>query len=257
MTGIVPVCYQRLINEIKDISMLLFAGSHDRSDALQRSIDNRLLSKEVNGEHGILRIGYWLYKSRNPRYGIFGTVLNKQGDLTENSDVLIVLEMLKKSIAAIEQMHQDLTTNDLESKIIQLSYIDVAGAISALKGYGIKIIDQNSTIPEKIELEQLPLVLKLPSPPFESTGLVDQSEYDKAQLLQYLYVTFSKKVWRHFVSWLCTMNTHKAPSEMLVAQALRACLPQFLVVKHGSHDLEKFIVENADVSGVPELRLVG
>jgi len=76
-------------------------------------------------------------------------------------------------------------------------------------------------------------------------------------LLQYLSVTFSKKVWRHFGSWLRTMNQDKAPSEMVVAQALRACLPKFLVVKHGSHDLEKFIVENADVSRMPELRLVG
>ena len=76
-------------------------------------------------------------------------------------------------------------------------------------------------------------------------------------LLQYLSVTFGQKVWRHFGSWLRTMNQDKAPSEMVVAQALRACLPQFLVVKHGSHDLEKFIVENADVSRMPELRLVG
>ena len=76
-------------------------------------------------------------------------------------------------------------------------------------------------------------------------------------LLQYLSVTFGKKVWRYFGSWLRTMNTDKAPSEMVVAQALRSCLPQFLVVKHGSHDLEKFIAENADVSRMPELRLAG
>jgi hypothetical protein len=76
-------------------------------------------------------------------------------------------------------------------------------------------------------------------------------------LLQYLSVTFGKKVWRHFGSWLRTMNQDKAPSEMVVAQALRSCLPKFLVVKHGSHNLEKFIVENADVSRMPELRLAG
>jgi len=76
-------------------------------------------------------------------------------------------------------------------------------------------------------------------------------------LLQYLSVTFGKTVWRCFASWLRTMNQDKAPSEMVVAQALRASLPQFLVVQHGSHDLEKFIVENADVSRMPELRLVG
>lgn len=72
-------------------------------------------------------------------------------------------------------------------------------------------------------------------------------------LLPYLSVTFGKTVWRCFGSGLRTMNQDKAPSEMVVAQALRASLPKFLVVKHGSHDLEKFIVENADVSRMPEL----
>jgi hypothetical protein len=76
-------------------------------------------------------------------------------------------------------------------------------------------------------------------------------------LLQYLSVMFGRKVWHHFNSWLRTMNTEKAPSEMVVAQALRASLPQFLVVNHGTHDLEKFIIENADVSRLPEMRLAG
>lgn len=74
-------------------------------------------------------------------------------------------------------------------------------------------------------------------------------------LLQYLSVTYGKKVWLHFNSWLRTMKKDKAPSEMVVAHTLRASLPEFLVVKHGEHNLEKFIVENADLSRVPELRL--
>ena len=76
-------------------------------------------------------------------------------------------------------------------------------------------------------------------------------------MLQYLAVTFGSKVWRHFNSWLRTMKVDKAPSEMGVAQALRASLPEFLVVKNESHDLEKFIVENADVSIMPGMRLTG
>jgi len=76
-------------------------------------------------------------------------------------------------------------------------------------------------------------------------------------MLQYLAVTFGSKVWRHFNSCLRTMKVDKAPSEMGVAQALRASLPEFLVVKHESHDLEKFIVENADVSRMPGMRLTG
>ena len=76
-------------------------------------------------------------------------------------------------------------------------------------------------------------------------------------LLQYLSVSFPKFVWARFNSWLRTMNTDKAPSEMVVAQALRASLPQFLVVNQGNHDLEKFIVENADLSRLPEMKLAG
>jgi hypothetical protein len=66
---------------------------------------------------------------------------------------------------------------------------------------------------------------------------------------------YGKKGWLHFGSGLRTMHQDNAPSEMVVAQALRTCLPQFLVVKNRSHDLEKFIVENADLSRLPDLRL--
>jgi len=42
------------------------------------------------------------------------------------------------------------------------------------------------------------------------------------------------------------MIVEKAPSEMVVAQALRSSLPEFLVVMQGKHKLEKFITENTD-----------
>jgi hypothetical protein len=70
-----------------------------------------------------------------------------------------------------------------------------------------------------------------------------------------LSITFGKKVWLHFGSWLRTMDQDNALSEMVAAQALRTCLPQFFVVNHRSHDLVKFIVENTDLSRLPELRL--
>ena len=74
-------------------------------------------------------------------------------------------------------------------------------------------------------------------------------------LLQYLSLKFSDRVWRHFNSWLRTMDTTRAPSEMVVGQALRSSLPHFLAAMHGQHELEKFIVENADLSRLPDLRL--
>jgi hypothetical protein len=74
-------------------------------------------------------------------------------------------------------------------------------------------------------------------------------------LLQYLSVKFGLQVWRHFGSWLRTMKTDRSPSEMVVAQALRSSLPHFLATLHGRHELEKIIVDNADLSKLPALQL--
>jgi len=74
-------------------------------------------------------------------------------------------------------------------------------------------------------------------------------------LLQYLSVKLGKQVWQHFGSWLRTMKTDQSPSEMVVGQALRSSLPHFLATMHGSHELEKMIVENADLSRLPDLRI--
>jgi len=74
-------------------------------------------------------------------------------------------------------------------------------------------------------------------------------------LLQYLSVKFGSRVWQHFNSWMRTMNTDRSPSEMVVGQALRSSLPSFLATTHGENELEKFIVENADLSRMPNLSL--
>ena len=43
--------------------------------------------------------------------------------------------------------------------------------------------------------------------------------------------------------------------EMVVGQALRSSLPHFLAAMHGSHELEKRIIDNADLSRLPDLRI--
>ncbi len=76
-------------------------------------------------------------------------------------------------------------------------------------------------------------------------------------LLQYLSVKFGAEVWRNFKSWLRTMDTTRSPSEMVVGQALRSSLPHFLATTHGEHELEEIIVDNADLSRLPDFRLTG
>jgi hypothetical protein len=74
-------------------------------------------------------------------------------------------------------------------------------------------------------------------------------------LLIFLSVVHPALVWRRFGSWLRTMRTENAPSELVVATALRNTLPQFLLDYRGKHDLEKIIREKLDPNRLPGLRL--
>lgn len=60
-------------------------------------------------------------------------------------------------------------------------------------------------------------------------------------LLQLLAFTQRHTVWQRFRSWLRTMNPQQSPSELVVAQALRTSLPEFLTDPAAPHDLVKFL----------------
>ena len=56
-------------------------------------------------------------------------------------------------------------------------------------------------------------------------------------LLQHLALNHTAEVWRQFRSWLRTMNSALPPSELVVACALRATLPEFLQAAALPHKL--------------------
>lgn len=145
------------------------------------AVGDRLLAKESSDGQRVLRFGYWNYKSRAPRFCMYGAILTDRGVQAANPDISAAKALLEQSLAEIEELHSGLTADDLESKIIQLSYMDIAGAISALKGYGVETIDKGGTIPQTIEFRRLPFVVELPSPPPESMGLVGKSEFSKGE----------------------------------------------------------------------------
>ena len=60
-------------------------------------------------------------------------------------------------------------------------------------------------------------------------------------LLQHLAINHTAEVWRCFRSWLRTMNPAMAPSELVVAHALRTTLPAFLAVPAFAPDLTKIV----------------
>lgn len=67
-------------------------------------------------------------------------------------------------------------------------------------------------------------------------------------LLQILSATTSKLVWRFFGSWMRTVRPGLAPSEQVVAVALRNSLPEFLATAAKTSILVKFIRDRLDLS---------
>jgi DDE superfamily endonuclease len=65
-------------------------------------------------------------------------------------------------------------------------------------------------------------------------------------LLQYLSASFPVLVWNSFGSWLRTIRPGLAPSERVVAIALRQRLPEFLLHFADEHVFAKFIAERQD-----------
>jgi len=67
-------------------------------------------------------------------------------------------------------------------------------------------------------------------------------------LIQFLSATQPKLVWQSFGSWIRTIRPGLAPSEQVVALALRNTLPQFLATAAKTSILVKFIRERLDLS---------
>jgi hypothetical protein len=84
---------------------------------------------------------------------------------------------------------------------------------------------------------------------FMQAGVVAQG------LLQYLSAVFPELVWNRFGSWLRTIRPGIPPSELVVANALRNNLPQFLLSFAMTHSLAKFITERQDPGNMQMFRL--
>ena len=76
---------------------------------------------------------------------------------------------------------------------------------------------------------------------FTQAGVVSQG------LLQYLAAVAPTQVWNSFGSWLRTIRPGVAPSEFVVAGALRHTLPECLLNNRERASIVKFIVENQNL----------
>lgn len=176
---------------LDDLALALQAqsGYEDASDDIARSVPalptglfhERLLCHETDQGNRVLRVGCWAYRSRTPRLGVYGAVLSSGQPMQTNPDQAGVETLVGQILANVELARQSLRAVDLDHKTIQLSYVDVPGALTALKGLGIYTIDSAATIPQDVKFDQLPIVLEIAPPAAASTGLVGKSEVAQGQ----------------------------------------------------------------------------
>jgi len=84
---------------------------------------------------------------------------------------------------------------------------------------------------------------------FVHAGIVAQG------LLHYLASVHTKLVWHCFGSWLRTIRPGLAPSELVVATALRRSLPDFLLDDGNNTNFAKFIAQRQDLDRMTLFRL--
>ena len=86
-------------------------------------------------------------------------------------------------------------------------------------------------------------------PSLRQFGLIAQG------LLQYLALSYAKKIWTRFPSWVRTMNPDGVPSERIVALTLQQSLPDFLCRLPQTDILAKFLVGKIDWARCPTYQL--
>ena len=70
--------------------------------------------------------------------------------------------------------------SELETEIVQLSYVDVPNAVSALQSLGVTTLQKDTKVPDDLSFAELPLVIELPGPTPESRGLVGKGGGERA-----------------------------------------------------------------------------
>ena len=136
------------------------------------TVREQLLVKESADGQYLLRLGIWRNLVLPPQLGVFGGV-RRGGAIEVNPDLEAVAQEFKRIIAAYEEFEMEaIASEDLEIRLLPLSYIDAKSAIDALRALGVNTAAFSSPTHAALKLKDLPLVVELPGPRSEAKGLV-------------------------------------------------------------------------------------
>jgi len=135
-------------------------------------IGEKSIARPGEGGTHVLRFGYRHYVSQPSQLLVLGVIVGADGTLSANPDLAQIEPKVAKTLASLNEMHAGLTVRDLEAKLIQLSYVDAAAALSMLKGMGVTTLNKPTELPAKVEFAELPYVVNIEDPKKEYTGLI-------------------------------------------------------------------------------------
>lgn len=132
-----------------------------------------LRRKSDQGSEVLLGAGYRTFLSQPPQVWAVSLVRTGEGAPWSAGDALAQVQAwVDALVAGLNEMRANLTHEDLARAVVQLSYIDAPGALAALQGLGVSVVADAAQVPQSIEYARLPLVIVMPSPSAQQTGLV-------------------------------------------------------------------------------------
>jgi len=120
----------------------------------------------------VIQFGTQRFVSQPPQCWVLGLIVNEDNTLAENPVLADIESTIPKMLASLNDMRKAMSVRDLETKVVQLSYVDAKMALSMLKGMGITVFDKPESIPPKIDFAQLPYVISIEDPKPGDTGLI-------------------------------------------------------------------------------------
>ena len=134
--------------------------------------DAVLLSKQEDDRVRIMGLGARRYASQKPHLWLFGVTIEPDGGLGQNEDVGLIAPSVDSFVEAMRDSRTDLRASDLDKNMLQLSYVDAGIALTMLESMGVSVVREVKEMPESITFDTLPLVIQVPNPQAEATGLI-------------------------------------------------------------------------------------
>lgn len=128
----------------------------------------------------VMRFGYRTFLSQPGQLWVGGMLVGKgAGSSGVNPDQSEVVRLVQATLVDLVERKKNLEREDIGRRLIRLSYIDVEGALKALKGFGVNTVEDISLVPKPLEFNQLPMVVAMPSPATNDVSLLGGDKIEK------------------------------------------------------------------------------